>query len=235
MDITVDQMIPLLFWIPIVSVFFNFLLITFLIIVIQKGKLKPKEQQEIEKQMMETVKQAETRTTEIIEAATYKAREIVKDAQGTKQLINEKINKLINDTADVAQNELDHEKATIVAKFKESYSGLVEQFEGETQSLIASLQHDSREIRKTFADSVQKATVDVLKDLKNTAEHQMVNVDNEIKDYRENTFKKIDEHANAIIKQIVTEYFNSEITPKNHESILNKTFEKFKEQVSHKV
>jgi|GEM_PF-5866977 len=231
MSITSDQLVPVLLWIPIVSLFINFFLITFLIIIIQKGKLKPKEQQEIEKQMMETIKQAEQRTTEIIEDATHKAKNIIKEAQGTKQILSEKIDKLVSDTTDIAQNELDTEKATIVAKFKESYSGLVQQFEGESQSLMASLQHDSREIRKTFSDSVQKSTVAVLKDLKDTAQQQIIDVDTEIKEYRTSTFKKIDEHANNIIKQIVTEYFNTKLTNKNQESILTKTFEKFKDQI----
>jgi len=233
MNITSDQLFPVLLWVPIVSLFINFFLITFLIVIIQKGKLKPKEQQEIEKQMMETIKQAEQRTTEIIEDATNKAKAIVKQAQGTKQILDEKIDKMVTDTTDIAQNELDSQKATIVTKFKESYSGLVQEFEGETQSLLAALQHDSREIRKSFSDSVQKSTLDVLKGLKDTAQQQIIDVDKEIKDYRTTTFKKIDEHANSIIKQIVTEYFNTELTNKNQESILTKTFEKFKDQIHH--
>ncbi|PIZ63366.1 hypothetical protein COY16_02180, partial [Candidatus Roizmanbacteria bacterium CG_4_10_14_0_2_um_filter_39_13] len=91
MNITSDQLFPVLLWVPIVSLFINFFLITFLIVIIQKGKLKPKEQQEIEKQMMETIKQAEQRTTEIIEDATNKAKTIIKQAQGTKQILDEKI------------------------------------------------------------------------------------------------------------------------------------------------
>ncbi|MDP4011049.1 MAG: hypothetical protein Q8P72_02355 [Candidatus Roizmanbacteria bacterium] len=232
MNITSDQIFPILLWVPIASLFINFFLITFLIIIIQKGKLKPKEQQEIEKQMMETIKQAEERTTEIIEDATNKAKEIIQQAQGTKQLLDEKLDKMVNDTTDIAQNELDAEKAKIVNKFTESYSGLVQEFEGETQSLMAALQHDSRDIRKTFSESVQKSTVDVLKELKDTAQKQLIDIDADIKEYRDATFKKIDEHANTLIKQIVTDYFNTELTNKNQESILTKTFEKFKDQIT---
>lgn len=233
MNISPPELSAFLVWVPIASLFVNFLLVIFIVVIIQKGKLKPKEQQEIEAQMLETIKQAEQRTTEIIEDATGKAKDIIKQAQGTKEILDAKIDKLVDDTTDIAQNELDEQKATIVNKFNEGYAGLVQEFEGETQSLIATLQHDSRDLRKNFSDAVHASTMDVLKELKNTAEKQIVNVDAEIREYREATFKKIDEHANAIIKQIVTDYFNTQITAENQESILTKTFDKFKDQLKH--
>jgi len=231
MTLTTDVLLPIMLWIPVISLFANFILILFLVIIIQKGKLKPREQQEIEKEMMEIVNKADKRTLEIIDEATEKAKIIVNQAQGTKQLLDEKLDKLIEDTTDIAQNELSAQKTTIVEKFRDGYGELVNQFEGETQTLMAELQHDSRELRKTFSDDVKKDTVEVLRKLTDGAEEKIANVEQEIKEYRESSLKKIDEHTNAIIKQMVNEYFNNDLTEKAHESILEKTFEKFKEQI----
>lgn len=234
MTITTDIILPFLLWIPVVSLFANFILIIFLVVVIQKGKLKTREQQEIEKKMMEIVNNADKKTIEIIDEAIEKAKEIVNQAQGTKKLLEEKLDRLVDDTTDIAQNELNAQKTIIVEKFRDGYTEVVNQFEGETQILMAELQHDSREIRRTFSDAVKKDTIDVLRKLTDTAEKQIVDVDKEINLYRDDSFKKIDEHANAIIKQIVNEYFNEDLTEKTHESILEKTFEKFKEQIKPK-
>ena len=228
MTIEMESLLPLLFWIPIISVFFNFILTIFLIIAVQRGKLKPKEQQTIENEMMNVIKQAENKSVSIIEEATGKAKDIVLQAHGTKKLLDDKLDKLVDDTTDIAQNELDKEKASIVAKFSEGYGQVIQQFTSETQMLMANLQHDSHEMRRTFAEQLQKEALSILKDMKTNIEDQIKGVEKEIKDYRDKTFGDIDSHADNIVKQIVSDYFGNELSKDNHEKILFNAFEKFK-------
>lgn len=229
-----ESVLPLLLWIPIISVFFNFLLTIFLIIAIQKGKLKSKEQQTIENEMMKVIKQAENKSVSIIEAATEKAKDIVIQAHGTKKLLDEKLDKLVDDTTDIAQNELDKEKAAVTAKFKEGYEQVIVQFTSETQMLMANLQHDSRDMRRTFTEQLQKEALAILKEMKVNIEDQIKGVEQEIKDYRDKTFGSIDSHADNIVKQIVSDYFNNELSKDNHEKILFSAFEKFKNRHAQK-
>ena len=228
MTIGMESLLPLLFWIPVISVFLNFLLTIFLVIAVQRGKLKSKEQQTIENEMINVIKQAENKSVSIIEVATGKARDIVLQAHGTKKLLDDKLDKLVDDTADIAQNELDKEKAVILAKFNEGYGQIIQQFTSETQMLMANLQHDSREMRRTFAEQLQKEALEILKAMKTNIEVQIKSVEKEIKDYRDKTFGDIDAHADNIVKQIVSDYFGNKLSKDNHKKILFNAFEKFK-------
>lgn len=232
MNIPVDSMLPILFWLPVVSLVLNFILAIFLIVIIQKGKLKPKEQQEIEDQMIQIIKQAEMRSTEIIEKATKKAKDIVSDASATKQLVESKLNKLVEDTTDTAQNQLDIQKGAIVEKFKETYGQLVEQYQGETQSLFANLQHEAREQQTAFREGLHKETVSILQQMKDNAEKQIEDVSREINEYRNRMFEKIDEHAESVIKQYISDYFSTGMTKENQENILFKALDRFKKNHS---
>ncbi len=232
MNLSTDALLPILIWLPMMSLFLNFVLAAFLIITIQKGKLKPKEQQEIEDQMIQLIKQAELRSTEIIEKATKKAKEIVSEASATKHVVESQLNKLVEDTTDSAQNQLDIQKGAIVEKFKETYGRLVEQYEGETQVLFANLQHEAREQQTNFRNNLQKETLSILSQMKENSMKQIEDVSKEINEYREQMFKKIDEQAETLIKQYVSDYFSTDVSKDNQANILFKALDKFKKNHS---
>lgn len=232
MNLSAEALLPFLILLPIMSLVLNFVLALFLIVIIQKGKLKPKEQQEIENQMIKIIKQAELRSIEIIEKATKQAKDIVADASATKRLVDSKLNQLVEDTTDSAQNQLDIQKGAIVEKFKETYGRLVEQYEGETQVLFANLQHEAREQQDKFRDTLQKDSLNILTQMKENAENQMKDVTKEISGYRDQMFSKIDEQAQSLIKQYISDYFNSELTKDNQKNILFKALDKFKKNNS---
>ncbi|MBP9691518.1 hypothetical protein KBD81_05575 [Candidatus Woesebacteria bacterium] len=228
MNISAEQLLPLLIAIPIVSLLMNFVFMIFLIIFIQKGKLKSREQQEIEKDMLKVIKEADLRATEIIEEAAKKGKEIINEAAATKNVIEEKLNKMVQDTTDSAQNQLDIEKGAIVEKFKEAYGRLIQQYDSETQVLVSNLQHEAREAQQEFKNSLKTETIRILAEMKDNSAKQIEEVGNDIKKYREHEFSKIDEQAQGMIKQYISDYFSSEITKDHHENILFQALDKFK-------
>jgi len=232
MTITPEQLLPLLVILPVASLFFNFALMIFLIIFIQKGKMKPREQQELEHHMMEVIKQAEVRSTEIIEDATKKAHKVIMEAQDTKHTIEEKLDKFVLDTTNTAQNKLDEQQGLIVSRFTEAYGRLVEQFEGETQILISNLQHEARAMQGEFKKTLHDDSVAILNKMKENMDTQIMSVNAEIKEYRDRTFAKIDEQVQVLIKQYVADYFQTQLTPETHENILFKAFDKFKQTIN---
>lgn len=228
MSISTEQLLPILLAIPIVSLLMNFVFMIFLIIYIQKGKLKSREQQEIEHEMIKVIKRADLRATEIIEEATKKAKDIVVEASATKKIIEEKLNTFVQETTDSAQNQLDVEKGAIIEKFKEVYGRLIQQYEGETQVLVSNLQHEAKDIQQGFRDNLQGETVKILSQMKDDAQKQIEDVSKDIQEYREKTFTKIDQQAESMIKQYISDYFSAEMTKDHHENILFKAFDKFK-------
>lgn len=232
MNISIEQLLPILLAIPIASLLMNFVFMIFMIIYIQRGKLKSKEQQEIEHDMMKVIKRADLRATEIIEEATKKAKDILVEASATKKVIEDRLDAFVQETTDSAQNQLDVEKGAIVEKFKEVYGRLIQQYEGETQVLVSNLQHEARDIQKGFRDNLQQETVKILAQMKDDAQKQIEDVSKEIRDYRDKTFSKIDEQAEQMIKQYISDYFSAEMTKDHHENILFKAFDKFKKNHS---
>ncbi|MBP9690572.1 hypothetical protein KBD81_00670 [Candidatus Woesebacteria bacterium] len=228
MNISAEQLLPLLIAIPIVSLLMNFVFMIFLIIFIQKGKLKSREQQEIEKDMLKVIKEADLRATEIIEEAAKKGKDIINEAAATKNVIEEKLNKMVQDTTDSAQNQLDIEKGAIVEKFKETYGRLVEQYAGETQVLVSNLQHEARTAQQEFKDTLKTETIRILTQMKDDSEKQIEDVGKEIQAYRDRTFEKIDQQAQGMIKQYISDYFSTEMTKDHHENILFQALDKFK-------
>lgn len=228
MTITTEQLLPILLAIPIASLLMNFAFMIFMVMYIQKGKLKSKEQQDIEHEMLKVIKRADLRATEIIEEATKKAKDIVVEASATKKIIEEKLNAFVQDTTDSAQNQLDVEKGAIIEKFKEVYGRLIQQYEGETQVLVSNLQHEARDIQQGFRDNLQNETIKILSQMKDDSQKQIQEVSKEIMEYRDKTFSRIDEQAENMIKQYISDYFSAEMTKDHHENILFKAFDKFK-------
>jgi vacuolar-type H+-ATPase subunit H len=215
-------------WLPIVSLILNFVLALFLIFLVQNGKLKPKEQQQIEAEMINVIKKADLTAVKIIEEATGKSQKIINEAEGTKKLLISKLDKLVDDTVDIAQNQLDVQKGAIIDKFREIYTELMDQYKSESQVLFSNLQHEARSQQEKFRNDLQSSMADIFKNLqeKNLSDLEQANKD--ITEYREKTFLKIDEQAKSLIKDYIAGYFTQEASKKDHENIVFKALESFK-------
>lgn len=228
MESSLMVLMPVLFVVPLISVVALVGFMAFMILYIQRGKYKPREQQELEQHLLNAVKQAELRSVEIIEDATKKAHKVLMDASESKKLIEAKLNKLVEDAMDSAQNQLDAQKGEVVEKFKGAYGRLIEQYEGETQTLIANLQHEAREMQQTFKTSLGEESMKILTQMKENSDRQITEANQQIKEYRERAFKKIDEQVEGLVKQYIQDYFTTEMPKGQHENMLLKALEKFK-------
>lgn len=215
-------------WLPIVSLILNFVLAIFLIFLIQNGKLKPKEQQQIEAEMISVIKKADLAAIKIIEEATEKSQKIIADAEATKKVVAEKLDKLVDNTIDIAQNQLDVQKGAIVEKFREIYTTLIDQYKGESQALFGNLQQEARTQQEVFRKNIEEKSTEIFKELQEKALSDLNNTNKDISSYREKTLAKIDEQAKTIIKDYVAGYFTQEASKKEHENIVFKALESFK-------
>lgn len=225
-------LLSVIIWLPIVSLILNFVLAVFLVFLVQNGKLKPKEQQQIEAEMIAVIKKADLTAVKIIEEATQKSQKIISDAEATKKLLAEKLDKLVDNTIDIAQNQLDVQKGAIVDKFREIYSQLIDQYKSESQSLFANLQQEARGQQEEFRKQLEIKVSEIFKDLQNKALEDLSNTNKDIANYRENVFSKIDEQAKTMIKDYIAGYFTQEASKKEHENIVFKALESFKSKKS---
>lgn len=229
---TLNFVIPAVILIPIFSLVLNFILAVFLIYLIQKGKLKPKEQQQIEAEMTLVIKKADAMAIKIIEEATEKSRKIISEAGATKEVLIKKLDTLVADTIDIAQNQLDVQKGAIVEKFRVIYEELISQYKNESQVLFSNLQHEARNQQEEFRKNLQDEAANIFKSLQDKALQDLNKSNEEISSYKDKAFSKIDEQVKNIIKDYVAYYFTSESSKPEHENIVFKALEKFKNRNS---
>ena len=83
-----------------------------------------------------------------------------------------------------------------------------------------------------FRKNLESKMSDIFKDLQDKSFNDLTQANKDITDYREKIFAKIDEQAKNIIKDYIAGYFTQEASKKEHESIVFKALESFKNKSS---
>ncbi len=217
---------PLLY----ISLGVNFLLIV-LSIYIWRTSHESKNKKSTDEIITTVFKEAELKASFIIHDASEKAKTIVTEATQTRQQMEQSMRGTFQDIFTSLREQIKQENqmfSTHMQKIINDISALLKQ---ESVKMIGELKTEAKSQVQLFAKTMHEENKGIHNELLDQIKLEIDVIKNELQAYRDEEYKKIDQHLTIVLQTLLKEYLKDTLSYEINEEIIFKALEKYKDNM----
>lgn len=215
-------------WLLYFSIGTNFLLIILIAYFAKKNKtdLVNKNTDEI---ITTVFKEAELKASFIIHDAAEKAKNIIIEATNSRQEMEKSMKVTFEEIFSTMKNQVSQENQALSVHMQQTISEISTSLKQESLKMITDLRNQAKDQVKLFAQSMHEENKGIHNELLGQIKLEIDVIKNELQAYRDEEYKKIDQHLTTVLQTLLKEYLRDVLTYELNDELIFKALDKYKE------
>jgi vacuolar-type H+-ATPase subunit H len=173
-------------------------------------------------------KEAELKASFIVHDASEKAKSIITDASETRKDMNDKMKLVFEEIFSAIRNEAKQENQAISVKMEQTINEVSVMLKKESLRLIDELRNEGKNQVLSFAKTLHEENKGIHNELLGQIKLEIDIIRNELQAYRDEEYKKIDQHLTVVLQTLLKEYLKNVLTYEINDEIIFKALEQYK-------
>lgn len=207
------------------------LILLFLIFYLWRTSKQSKDKKSTDEIISTVFKEAELKASFIIHDASEKAKTIITEATQTRQQMEESMRGTFQEIFTSMRDQIKQENqlfSTHMQQIINDISGLLKQ---ESVKMIGELKNEAKTQVQLFAKTMHEENKGIHNELLDQIKLEIDVIKNELQAYRDEEYKKIDQHLTIVLQTLLKEYLKDTLSYEINEEIIFKALEKYKDNI----
>jgi vacuolar-type H+-ATPase subunit H len=213
---------------PYLSIGAN-LFLTVVVIYVMRNNSKSSINKSTDEIITTVFKEAELKASFIVHDAAEKAKTIITEATTSRQEMEKSMKATFEEIFTTMKNQVKQESQAYSAHMQQTIneiSGLLKQ---ESLKMITELRVESKEQVKLFAQTMHEENKGIHNELLEQIKLEIDVIKNELQAYRDEEYKKIDQHLTTVLQTLLKEYLRDVLTYELNDELIFKALDKYKD------
>lgn len=215
---------PLLF----ISVGVNILLLVFALYIWRSSKAS-KDKRNSDEVITTVFKEAELKASFIIHDAAEKAKTIVSEATQTRQEMEASMKSAFQEIFVSLRDQIKQENQSFSAHMQQIINDISGMLKQESVKMIGELKNEAKTQVQLFAKTMHEENKGIHNELLDQIKLEIDVIKNELQAYRDEEYKKIDQHLTIVLQTLLKEYLKDTLSYEINDEIIFKALEKYKD------
>lgn len=228
MDTAQQDIGTIIIWlIPPISLILNIVFVSIILYLIRRPR-NNNPLHSTDQQIARTYKEAEFEASELMKDATEKAKRIIQEAGITKETLEARLEKSLNEMTNVLNEKILNKEDEIFNQYKKIFQKIADSYENEGSTIVSGFKDEGDTMLKTFIQTMHAEINSVREQVFDKIDAKMSLIEEDLKKYRETQQKRLDENIQKITRNTIEIYMRDALAYENHEQILFKVMDRFK-------
>lgn len=214
--------------IPYLSIGGNLFLVV-VVIYIMRNNRKSAINKSTDEIITTVFKEAELKASFIVHDAAEKAKTIITEATTSRQEMEKSMKATFEEIFTTMKNQVKQESQAYSTHMQQTIneiSGLLKQ---ESLKMITDLRVESKAQVKLFAQTMHEENKGIHNELLEQIKLEIDVIKNELQAYRDEEYKKIDQHLTTVLQTLLKEYLRDVLTYELNDELIFKALDKYKD------
>ncbi len=215
-------------WLPYLSVGANLFLVV-VVIYMARNNSKASVNKNTDEIITTVFKEAELKASFIVHDAAEKAKTIITEATTSRQEMEKSMKSTFEEIFTTMKNQVKQESQAYSVHMQQTIneiSGLLKQ---ESLKMITEIRTESKEQVKLFAQTMHEENKGIHNELLEQIKLEIDVIKNELQAYRDEEYKKIDQHLTTVLQTLLKEYLRDVLTYELNDELIFKALDKYKD------
>ena len=225
--IDLAQLLQTFPWLPYLSIGVNILLIVIVIYLTKKNtqSIVNKSTDEI---ITTVFKEAELKASFIVHDAAEKAKTIITEATTSRQDMEKNMKSTFEEIFTTMKNQIKQESQAYSVHMQQTINEISVLLKQESFKMITELRTESKAQVKLFAETMHQENKGIHNELLEQIKLEIDVIKSELQAYRDEEYKKIDQHLTTVLQTLLKEYLRDVLTYELNDELIFKALDKYK-------
>jgi vacuolar-type H+-ATPase subunit H len=221
------ELFTIYWWLPYLSIGGNLMLVG-VILYLVKHSSNASLQKNTDEILTTIFKEAELKASFIIHDSTEKAKNIITEASATRKEMDEKMRMVFEEVIASMRNEIKTENQAIANRMEQTITEVSIMLKKESLKMIDELRTEGKNQVTTFAKTLHEENKGIHNELLDQIKLEIDIIKNELQAYRDEEYKKIDQHLTIVLQTLLKEYLKSVLSYEMNDEIIFKALEQYR-------
>lgn len=174
-------------------------------------------------------KEAELKASFIIHDAAEKAKTIVSEATQTRQQMEASMKGAFQEIFTTLRDQIKQENQAFSGHMQQIINDISGMLKQESVKMIGDLKNEAKSQVQLFAKTMHEENKGIHNELLDQIKLEIDVIKNELQAYRDEEYKKIDQHLTIVLQTLLKEYLKDTLSYEINDEIIFKALEKYKD------
>ncbi len=205
------------------------LVLLILILYIWRTSKALKDRKNSDEVITTVFKEAELKASFIIHDAAEKAKVIVTEATQTRQEMETSMKTAFQEIFVSLRDQIKHENEAFSVHMQQIVNDISAMLKQESVKMIGELKTEAKTQVQLFAKTMHEENKGIHNELLDQIKLEIDVIKNELQAYRDEEYKKIDQHLTIVLQTLLKEYLKDTLSYEINDEIIFKALEKYKD------
>lgn len=174
-------------------------------------------------------KEAELKASFIVHDAAEKAKTIILEATTSRQEMEKTMKSTFEEIFASMKNQVKQENQAFSVHMQQTINEIAALLKQESFKMITDLRNESKQQVKLFAQTMHEENKGIHNELLGQIKLEIDVIKNELQAYRDEEYKKIDQHLTTVLQTLLKEYLRDVLTYELNDELIFKALDKYKD------
>lgn len=205
------------------------LVLALLMVYIWQTSKRTKDQKNSDEIIRTVFKESELKASFIINDAAEKAKAIVAEATQTRQEMETSMKNAFQEIFSSLRDQIKQENQAFSTHMQQIINEISALLKQESVKMIGELKNEAKTQVQLFAKTMHEENKGIHNELLDQIKLEIDVIKNELQAYRDEEYKKIDQHLTIVLQTLLKEYLKDTLSYEINDEIIFKALEKYKD------